>query len=301
MKAWPWLLLGAFALGASSPKKEKKPKRIVLPPDKIKINEPQREPSPPEPISRPTRPPALPSGQRPDPIRPVPQSKPKQKPVDKERQRQKQEAFNQKIDHFVNELKAAATRMKKAREAEIRKTNFPFVYPKEASLDYIRASLEYQSYLNGTLKPERYPVSPWEVGEDYELVKMNPGRWVLLKFEQPKLLSEVLESYAPSWAAVKFTGIGLAVVVAPEVLAYFGVESVATYTALQVSQLAFQIASVIKASAEGTGATVAEIAYQVYSIQSPGLALGLGELVRFQLNAWGLKMVVKKGVESITE
>lgn len=179
---------------------------------------------------------------------------------------------------------------------------FPFVYTGDG-VAFAKAQREYAEYFAGTLPKESYPVEHWVMREDVIVSKLDPGRFVEVKLsEAPGLFQWLQKKVTPSWATVKFAALGAVILVAPEVMAWVGIESAAAYTAVQVTSLAYQIASVIRAFQEsGTGAGVAEIAAQVYSIQSPGLALGVGELVKFFLNTWGIRIAVRAGLSPFVD
>lgn len=176
---------------------------------------------------------------------------------------------------------------------------YPFEWEASSRGPYQKALNEYEDYKAGKLWKEAYPYQ-WFVAEDFEILKTSPGRFVEIDM-RPKLLSEVLLDKLPSWASIKWVGIGAVIMIAPEAMTVLGIEAEGAYTAAQLSKYAYQIATVIRESAKGTGATVAEIAAQLYSLQSPGLALGLGELVAHQLNTWGLRIGVKAAVSPFVD
>ena len=88
----------------------------------------------------------------------------------------------------------------------------------------VKALREYDAYLSGELPRESYPVA-WEEGEDYTVLKMSPGRWVVID-QEPKELSEVLlDAVIPSGSTIKWLAGGLAISLAPKALAALGIFS----------------------------------------------------------------------------
>jgi hypothetical protein len=168
----------------------------------------------------------------------------------------------------------------------------PFEFLVRDESNALMAKREYDGYLDGSLPLETYPFE-WFAREDQVILKVGPGKWVELD-EHPITLESLLGISAPSWLTVSMFAAGVALTVAPEVLAYYGVEGAlveGVLPALEATRIAHKIAQVVLAARESTAAGVAEVAAQLYSIPAAGPTLG--DIVQNLLQTAGLRVVIK--------
>ena len=169
-------------------------------------------------------------------------------------------------------------------------TFYPFVFEAEDSSPwYDKAIKEYAAYYDWSLPAETYPYT-WEAGSDYAIIKIDPGHWV--EVTDDKSLWDTFVDYLPSWTTVAFSALGITLMIAPEILAAYGIAGAAV-DAVQAATMAYRAAAVIRKSCESTGAGIAEVAAQTFLISRPGTHEFMTMLVR-QLEAYGIRVVVKE-------
>jgi len=168
-------------------------------------------------------------------------------------------------------------------------TFYPFLFDAaDPSPWYDRAMEEYGAFYHDMLPAETYPYT-WEAGDDYAIIKLNPGHWV--EVTDDKSLWDTFVDYLPSWTTVAFSALGITLMIAPEILAAYGIAGAAV-DAVEMATLVYRASAVIRKSCESTGAGIAEVAAQTFLISRPGTHEFMTMLVR-QLEAYGIRVVVK--------